>query len=34
MLAAETPSAFVAFDMLADGDDDLRETPFSERRAR
>jgi ATP-dependent DNA ligase len=33
-LAAETPSSFVAFDMLADGDDDLRELPFSNRRAR
>ena len=34
MLAAGTPSSFVAFDMLADGDDDLRERPFTERRAR
>jgi len=33
-LAAETPSAFVAFDLLALNDDDLRETPFGERRAR
>jgi len=33
-LAAETPSSFVAFDILAEGDDDLREQPFSERRAR
>ncbi len=33
-LAAETPSSFVAFDLLAEGDDDLRETPFAERRAR
>ena len=33
-LAAETPSSFVAFDLLAEGDDDLREHPFSERRAR
>lgn len=32
-LAAETPSSFVAFDMLADGDDDLRDLPFAERRA-
>ncbi len=31
-LAAETPSAFVAFDMLADGARDLRATPFRERR--
>ena len=34
MLAEETPAAFVAFDLLADGDDDLREVAFSERRAR
>jgi ATP-dependent DNA ligase len=33
-LAAEMPSSFVAFDMLAEGDDDLRETPLRERRAR
>jgi ATP-dependent DNA ligase len=33
-LAAETPSSFVAFDMLADGNDDLRDRPFIERRAR
>jgi len=33
-LAAETPASFVAFDMLADGDEDLRARPFSERRAR
>ncbi len=33
-LAAETPSSFVAFDMLADGDDNLRDMPFAERRAR
>lgn len=32
-LAAETPSAFVAFDVLADGTRDLRDRPFSERRA-
>ena len=32
-LAAETPSAFVAFDLLADGDRDLRAAPFGERRA-
>ena len=32
-LAAETPSAFVAFDVLADGARDLRDRPFSERRA-
>lgn len=33
-LAAETPASFVAFDLLAVGDEDLREVPFSERRAR
>ena len=32
MLAEETPSSFVAFDLLAEGDDDLREQPFAERR--
>ena len=34
MLAAATPASFVAFDCLADGDDDLRDRPFAERRAR
>ena len=34
MLAEATPAAFVAFDLLADGDDDLRDQPLSERRAR
>jgi ATP-dependent DNA ligase len=34
MLAEQTPSSFVAFDLLADGDDDLRATPFAERRKR
>ncbi|MBA4181822.1 MAG: ATP-dependent DNA ligase [Anaerolinea sp.] len=34
MLAGQTPAAFVAFDMLADGDEDLRERPFAGRRAR
>ena len=34
MLAEETPAGFVAFDLLAEGDRDLRETPFRERRAR
>ena len=34
MLAAETPSAFVGFDLLAEGADDLRTRPFSERRKR
>jgi ATP-dependent DNA ligase len=33
-LAEETPSSFVAFDLLAEGDDDLRKHPFSERRQR
>lgn len=33
-LAAETPSSFVAFDLLAEGADDLRAGPFGERRAR
>lgn len=32
-LAAETPAAFVAFDLLALGDDSLLDAPFSERRA-
>jgi ATP-dependent DNA ligase len=34
MLAKETPAGFVAFDLLAEGDTDLRGTPFRERRAR
>jgi ATP-dependent DNA ligase len=34
MLAAETPASFVAWDLLALGDEDLRETPQGERRAR
>ncbi len=33
-LAAETPAMFIAFDLLAVGDDDLQSRPFSERRAR
>ena len=33
LLAQETPSSFVAFDLLALGDEDLRERPFAERRA-
>jgi ATP-dependent DNA ligase len=32
-LAAETPSAFVAFDLLALDESDLRSTPFAQRRA-
>jgi ATP-dependent DNA ligase len=34
MLAEQTPSAFVAFDLIAESADDLREAPFAERRAR
>jgi ATP-dependent DNA ligase len=34
MLAAETPASFVAWDLLALGDDDLRDRPQGERRAR
>jgi ATP-dependent DNA ligase len=33
MLAEETPASFVAFDLLALGDDDLTDRPFAERRA-
>src|SRR4051795_12705421 len=33
-LAAETPSSFVAFDLLAEGDRDLRGEPQAERRRR
>jgi ATP-dependent DNA ligase len=33
MLAEQTPSSFVAFDLLALGDDDLTGRPFAERRA-
>ena len=33
-LADEFPVAFVGFDLLAEGDDDLRALPFAERRAR
>ena len=33
-LAAETPASFVAFDLLALGDEDLTQTPFRERRRR
>ncbi len=33
-LAAETPASFVAFDLLAEGDRDLRARPQSDRRAR
>jgi ATP-dependent DNA ligase len=34
MLAAESPASFVAWDLLAIGDEDLREFPQSERRTR
>lgn len=33
MLAEKTPSAFVAFDVLASGDDSLIDAPFTERRS-
>src|SRR5688500_16997055 len=33
-LAKETPASFVVFDLLAEGDEDLRDTPFGERRER
>lgn len=33
LLAGETPASFVAFDLLALGDDDLMSRPFAERRA-
>jgi ATP-dependent DNA ligase len=33
-LAAETPASFVAFDLLALGDESLLDTPFAERQAR
>ncbi len=33
-LAAQMPSSFVAWDLLADGDDDLQSTPFEARRNR
>ena len=34
MLAEQAPASFVAFDCLADGDHDLRASPFAERRER
>ena len=34
LLARETPTVLVAFDLLADGDESLLERPFAERRAR
>jgi ATP-dependent DNA ligase len=33
MLAEKTPASFIAFDLLALGDDDLTQRPFGERRA-
>jgi len=33
LLATQTPASFVAFDLLALGDDDRRESPFAERRS-
>ena len=33
LLASQTPASFVAFDLLARGDQDLRDQPFAERRA-
>jgi ATP-dependent DNA ligase len=34
LLAERTPATFIAFDLLADGDDSLVELPFAERRSR
>jgi ATP-dependent DNA ligase len=34
LLAEQTPASFIAFDLLAVGDEDLMQRPFSERRAR
>src|SRR5438270_12435611 len=34
LLAEQTPASFVAFDLLALGDESLLETPFADRRAR
>ncbi len=34
MLAEKTPAAFIAFDAIAIGDEDLRQLPFGQRRAR
>src|SRR5579864_1356599 len=34
MLAEQTPASVVFFDLLCEGDDDLRDLPFSERRER
>src|SRR3954469_12071936 len=34
MLAEKTPAAFVAFDLLAEGDEELLDLPYEERRSR
>ena len=34
LLAEQTPAMLIAFDLLAEGDDDLRHLPYAERRAR
>ena len=34
LLADQTPASFIAFDLLAEGDDALLDTPFEQRRAR
>ena len=34
LLATKTPASFIAFDLLAEGDDDMTGRPFTERRAR
>ena len=34
MLSEQIPASFIAFDLIADEDDDLRETPFVDRRVR
>ncbi|MBO3748143.1 ATP-dependent DNA ligase [Streptosporangiaceae bacterium NEAU-GS5] len=34
LLSEQTPASFIAFDLLAVGDDNLMEAPFTERRAR
>ncbi|MDQ3880252.1 MAG: ATP-dependent DNA ligase [Chloroflexota bacterium] len=34
MLAEQTPASFVAFDLVAHDDDDLRDRPFADRRSR
>src|SRR4051794_26229846 len=34
LLAEQTPASYIAFDLLAIGDEDLTQLPFTERRAR